>query len=73
MDSPLIRLNIVNKSQGTINPLNMKSRKDKLLFLKQSSCIVGLVLWEELIGKLYYSLMFFIAYAFKGQVRVFVG
>ena len=43
---------------------------------------VGRVLWEELTGrgfgknysrKSYYSLMFFIAYTFKGQVHVFAG
>ena len=33
---------------------------------------IGPVLWEELLGShiTYYSLMFFIAYAYKGQVEI---
>ena len=38
----------------------------------QSTHPAGRVLWEELLGYNIYSLMFFIAYAFKGQVHVFV-
>ena len=35
----------------------------------QNTRVEGPVLWEELHA--YYSLMFFIAYTFKGQVHVF--
>ena len=38
----------------------------------QSTRPVGRVRWKELLaGKSYYSLMFFIEYAFKGEVHVF--
>ena len=40
-----------------------------------STSPTGRVLWEELLEEVitYYSLMFFIAYVFKGPVHVFAG
>ena len=52
----------------------MKSRKDEQFFPKHSSCRTSAL---ERITRgsciTYYSLMFFIAYTFKGHVHVFAG
>ena len=39
----------------------------------QSTCPIGQVLCENYLSKSFYSLMFFIAYTFEGQVHVFAG
>ena len=54
--------------------LRVKSRKDKQFFPKHSSCrmsAVGRITYGSRIT--YYSLIFFIAYAFKGHVHAFAG
>ena len=67
-------------SKGTKIPLicyNYKWNLDRTSHSSQSTHPTGQVLWEELLKEVIYitcdSHMFFIAYAFKGQVDVFAG
>ena len=57
----------------------VRCNQERMINSSQSTHSVGRVLWEELLEEfilhigIYYTLMFFNIYAFKGQVHVFAG